>query len=313
MKIRDLQLLVRVADTGSMTQAASQLSLTPAAVSAAVQRVERDLGLRIFERTTRSLRPTQEGEVLIEGCRETVQRWRRALDEARGDEATLEGSVHLAAPADTTHLVLAEAVASFSEDHPGVRVVVHATDVLQNVLQDALDLSIRYGELRDSALVARRLARVPRMLVASPDYLLAHGTPASVADLSEHRLLTLQLGNTPEPSWDLRDPSGGSHQVPLESALCGDGLVVRRWAVAGHGIAFKSLFDVLEDLEAGRLVRVLPDHDGGSGPIHLVFPSRRFVPLRIRALADRIAAVFERRQQRCEAWVRTIPPAPGAR
>jgi DNA-binding transcriptional LysR family regulator len=302
MNIREMQLLVRVAETGSMTQAAGQLDLTPAAVSAAVQRIEAALGMRLFERTTRTLHPTDEGLVILEGCHDTVQRWQRALDEARGNTATLEGSVRLSAPADTTHQVVGDAVAEFCALHPGVRVVVHPTDTLQNVLQEALDVSIRYGDLDDSTLVARKLAESPRVLVASAGYLERRGHPAAPEDLAAHRQLTLQLGNTPERSWELGQPDR-KMTVPLDSPMCGDGLLVRRWAVAGHGVAFKSLFDVIDDLETGRLVRVLPDLVGSVTAIHAVFPSRKFVPARVRGLVDHLAGRFAAREARCQQWL----------
>jgi len=300
MKVREMQLLVRVAETGSMTRAAQQLELTPAAVSAAVQRIEAALGMRVFERTTRTLHPTDEGLVILEGCQDTVRRWQRALDEARGSSATLEGSIRISAPADTTHLVVGAAVADFCAAHPQVRVFVHPTDMLQNVLQDALDVSIRYGALADSTLVARKLAASPRVLVASPAYLQRRGTPTTARDLAGHRLLTLQLGNAPERSWPLGRPGT---PWPVDSPMCGDGLLVRSWAVGGHGIAFKSLFDVIDDLDAGRLVRVLPEADHGPVDIHAVFPSKQFLPARVRGLVDTLAKRFAEREARCQAWM----------
>ena len=302
MKTQEMQLLIRVAETGSMTEAARQLDRTPAAVSAAVQRIEASIGLRVFERTTRTLHPTDEGQVILEGCQDAVQRWQRALDEARGSQATLEGTIRLSAPADTTQQLVGAGVAAFCAAHPGVRVVVHPTDTLQNVLQDALDVSIRYAALPDSSLVARRLAASPRILVASPDYLAQHGAPTALEELASHRLLTLQLGNSPERHWSLYS-NGEGVGVEVDSPLCGDGLLVRQWAVRGRGIAFKGLFDVIDDLEAGRLVRVLPGVDGGLGTIHAVFPSRTFKPLRVRALVDALATDFATREARCHGWL----------
>ena len=301
MKIREMEVLVRVAEAGSMTRAARQLDLTPAAVSATVQRAETALGLRLFERTTRTLHPTREGQIIVEGCQQTIRRWRRALDEARGDGATLEGLLRVAAPADTTEALVGPAVAAFAEAHPGVRVVTLASDSLQDVLGDALDITIRYGVLRDSTLVARRLAEGPRVMVAAPAYLRARGTPTVTGDLIDHRLLTLQIRNSPEQTWTMHS-EGRVVSLSVRSPLCGDGLTVRRWAVAGHGIAFKSLFDVVDDLDAGRLVRVLPDVDGGTTPIHAVLPSRRFVPARVRAFVDVLAERFGARAERCAAW-----------
>jgi len=286
-----------------MTRAARQLELTPAAVSAIVQRAESTLQLRLFERTTRSLRLTREGEVLVEGCAETMRRWRQALDEARGDDAALDGVLRVAAPTDTSALVVGPAIAAFCAAHPAVTVIAHATDSLQDVLADALDVTVRYGALRDSTLVARRLAEAPRVLVAAPSYLASHGVPASVDALREHRLLMLQLRNAPEHTWSLYLRGAALQPLTIDASMCGDGLQVRRWAVDGHGVAFKSLFDVVDDLEAGRLVRVLPEVDGGVAALHAVLPSRRFVPARVRRFVDLLAERFAERAARCEASI----------
>lgn len=301
MKMRELEVLVRVAEAGSMTRAARQLELTPAAVSAIVQRAEATLGLRLFERTTRSLRLTREGRVIVEGSQETLLRWRRALDEARGDTTRLEGVLRVSAPADTTEVLIGDVIASFSGVHPGVTVIAHATDVMQDVLGDALDVTVRYGALNDSSLIAHRLATCPRVLVASPAYLDVYGHPTSPEALRDHRLLTLQLRNTPETTWRLRS-AGRTKPLQIDSPLCGDGLRVRRWALAGHGIALKSLLDVVDDLEEGRLVRVLPDVDAGWTPLHAVLPSRRFVPARVRGFVDALVEACAARARRCEPW-----------
>jgi DNA-binding transcriptional LysR family regulator len=206
----------------------------------------------------------------------------------------------LSAPVDTTQQVVAEAVAGFCSAHPSIRVVVHPTDALQNVLADALDVSVRYGALLDSTLVARKLAESPRVFVASPEYLERRGAPKTADDLEQHRLLTLQLGNSAERSWRLFR-SGSKRDLHVDSPLCGDGLVVRRWAIAGHGIAFKALFDVVDDLQSGQLVRVLPDVRGAVVPIHAVFPSKTFIPARVRSLVDHLADAFSVRQSRCQS------------
>lgn len=302
MKIRDMTLLVRVADTGSMTLAARQLHLTPAAVSAAVLRIESALGVRLFERTTRTLHPTDEGLAVVEGCRAMVELWRRTLDNARGHSAEPEGTVRLSAPADTTYQLLGAVVARLCAQHPKLRVVLDTSDAVQHLHRDAIDLAIRYGPLQDSALTARKLAEAPLILVASPSYLDQHPAPATPDALAHHRCVTLHLSGTPRVAWRLSS-GAQTHTVPLNSPLCGDGHMARIWALEGVGIAFKSLFDVIEDLEEGRLIHVLPVWRGAPMPIHAVFPSRRFLPARVRAVDAAITAAFDARSERCRAWL----------
>jgi len=297
-----MELLVRVAETASMTLAAHQLHLTPAAVSAAVQRVENAIGVRIFERTTRSLHPTDEGRVVIDGCKDVVELWQRTLDDARGQRTEIEGTVHLSAPADTTYEVLEPVMAELSDEHPKLQVVLHTGDAIQHLHRDAIDIAIRYGPLQDSTLTARKLATLPNVLVASPSYVQANGAPSTPQELVEHRCLTLQLSSTPVLAWQLHG-AGEVHTVDLVSPLCGDGYLARRWAVAGMGVALKSVFDVIDDLEAGRLIRILPEYLGESVAIHAVSPSRRFQRTRVRALYAAMAPHFAGRATRCEAWL----------
>ncbi len=296
-----MELIVRVAETGSMTLAARQLQLTPAAVSAAVQRTEDALGVRLFERTTRSLHPTDEGDVIIAGCQDVVRRWQRTLDEATGHGRELEGTVNLSAPADTTYQILESTVAKLCLEHPKLRVVLDTSDAIARLHRDAIDMAVRYGTPPDSTLTARKLVDAPALLVASPGYVREHGTPKTPEALSEHRCVTLRRAGLPVVVWHLRH-GDATVEVELDSPLCGNGFLARRWAVAGMGIAFKSLFDVIDDLESGRLVRVLPDFQGERAGIHVVFPSRRFLPARVRTLDRAIAAEFAERAERCRAW-----------
>lgn len=301
MKIHEMEVMVRVAEAGSMTVAARQLHLTPAAVSAMVGRVEDSLGLRLFERTTRAIHPTDEGLVVLEGCQEIVAQWERTLERVRG-QPELEGAVHLSAPADTTYQVLAPVACEISEAHPNLQLVLHTSDAVHHLHRDAIDMAIRYGELQDSGLMARKLADSPSILVAAPDYLERRGAPRVPQELCAHRVVTLQLSGTVVTSWRL-ESYGGSETVSLGSPLCGDGHFSRQCALAGKAIARKVLFDVIDDLEEGRLVRVLPSHTSGVTGIHAVFPSRRFMPARVRAVDSAVSEAFAHRVRRCNDWL----------
>lgn len=302
MKISEMELLVRVAQSGSMTLAAQQLQVTPAAVSATVQRIEAIIGVRLFERTTRALHPTEEGRRLLEACSDVVERWQRGVEEARGSRADIEGVVRISAPTDTTYQLLDDVVISVCAEHSHLRVVLDTTDTVKHLHGDAIDLAIRYGPLQDSTLTARKLAQTPGVLVASPDYLAEHGTPRVPDDLRAHRCLTLHLANVQHATWTLHR-GDAQVSVTVESPHCSDGYLARKWAVASMGIALKSLLDVIDDLESGRLVRVLPDYTSGPMPVHAVFPSGRFLPARVRALDTAIAERFASLEERCVRWL----------
>ncbi|MEM6991330.1 MAG: substrate binding domain-containing protein, partial [Myxococcota bacterium] len=254
--------------------------------------------------TTRALHPTDEGTLLIEGCRDVVELWQRTLEDARAQRAELEGVVQLAAPVDTAYQLLRSVVAELHAEHPRLTVVLHGTDTVQQLDRDAVDVSIRYGRLQDSTMSARKLAVCPGILVAAPSYLQRKGVPRSPADLQSHQCITLHLSNRLQDTWELLG-KGRPRRVELVSPLCGDGYAARQWALDGAGIALKSLFDVIDDLEHGRLVRVLPRYTSGLVPIHAVFPNRRFTTARVRTLLSVVAKRFAVRSNRCTTWLRS--------
>ena len=302
MKLQEMQVLVRVGETGSMSTAARQLHLTPAAVSATIKRVEERLGIRLFERTTRTLHATDAGQAVLDGCRSILSEWSRTLEAIRGEDAELAGTVVISSPADTAYTIVQPLVAELSARHPGLHVVVDVSDGIQHLHRAAIDLAIRYGRLPDSSLTARLLARSHPILVAAPDYLQHHPPLRTPSDLVHHRCLTLRLAGVPTTTWSLHTDAGRV-DVHLRRTLCGDGYLVKRWARAGRGIAWKAHLDVIDDLESGRLVQVLPAATGVKKAIHAVFPSRNFQPARVRTVAALLQAAFAERQQRCRAYL----------
>jgi DNA-binding transcriptional LysR family regulator len=292
MEIEDLNLFVRLAEVGSMSEAARQLDQTPAAVSARLKRMETSLGVRLFERTTRALRLTAEGESFRRTCQATLDAWRQGRGELAGDESDLAGKAHLAAPTDTSQQFLAPWLAEFSAKHPGLEIHVHVGDRMHDLPREPVDIAIRYGELADSTMVQRLLVRSERVLVASPAYVRRFGAPTTPADLMERRCLAWMSRDQPKVHWRFRSPTGAEESVVVRSALCGDSLLVRQWAIAGEGIAYKAGVDVAADIAAQRLVRLLPTFAGEPVPIHAVMPSGRFMPPRVRALLSLLAERF---------------------
>lgn len=292
LQLSQLQLFVRLADAGTLSAAARQLQLTPAAASAALKRLEAALSVRLVERSTRSLRLTPEGELL----REHAERALGVLDDARSllgaQRERLEGEVHLAAPADLGRTVLSPMLDGFLARHPGLRIALHLSDVRHDLLRERVDVAVRYGELHDSSLVARQLHVTQSTLVASPDYLARHGAPQHPHELAQHNCLVLHRSERPHLQWvfvrdgaELAVRVGGNRRAD-------DGGLVREWAVQGLGIAQKARLDVLSDLRAGRLVELMPQWQGLRYPLHAIVPTQRHLPLRVRRLLDELVAQF---------------------
>jgi DNA-binding transcriptional LysR family regulator len=292
MQLDDLDLFLRVAHARSLSEAARHLDQTPSSVSARLKRIEEELGVRLVERTTRTLRLTPEGERFVQTCEAITATWARGRGLLRQDARSVEGRIHIAAPTDTCTQFLAEWIGDYARMHPRLTVTLRVGDRMHDLPREAVDIAIRYGELSDSSMVSRVLVRARRVLVAAPKY-LERGAPISApGDLSSHRCLAWLSRDQPKVQWTFVSPEGTSETVVVEPALCGDSLLVRQWALRGEGVAYKANVDVAADLRAGRLVRLLEDYEGEPVPISAVMPSGRHMPTRVRAMVDHLARRF---------------------
>jgi len=292
MQLGDLDLFLRVAHARSLSEAARHLDQTPSSVSARLKRIEEELGVRLVERTTRTLRLTPEGERFVQTCEAITATWARGRGLLRQDARSVEGRIHIAAPTDTCTQFLAEWIGDYARMHPRLTVTLRVGDRMHDLPREAVDIAIRYGELSDSSMVSRVLVRARRVLVAAPKYLERGAPISSPGDLSSHRCLAWLSRDQPKVQWTFVSPEGTSETVVVEPALCGDSLLVRQWALRGEGVAYKANVDVAADLRAGRLVRLLEDYEGEPVPISAVMPSGRHMPTRVRAMVDQLARRF---------------------
>jgi DNA-binding transcriptional LysR family regulator len=292
MHLGDLSLFARVAQTRSLSEAARQLDQTPAAISVRLKRIEKELGVRLVERTTRSLRLTPEGERFLQTCETMTLAWTQGQGLLHQDARGVEGRIHIAAPTDTSAQFLSDWVGEYTRAFPRLAVSLHVGDRMHDMPREAVDIAIRYGQLADSSMVSRLLTLSHRVLVASPAYLAGAAPLLCPSDLANHRCLAWLTRDQPKVQWTFNQPAGSSQTVVVQPALCGDGLLVRLWAVHGDGVAYKALIDVQGDIRAGRLIRLLSEYEGESVPINAVLPSARYVPTRVRAMLDYLARRF---------------------
>ncbi|MGH8445850.1 MAG: LysR family transcriptional regulator [Solimonas sp.] len=302
MHLDDLRLYVRVAQAGSLSAAARQLGLSPAAVSAAIKRIEAAQRVRLIERSTRALRLTPEGETFLDGCLRILDQWEQTRS-ALQDGGAAHGEVRISAPSDTAHSRLSPWLAEWQRTHPGVNVTLLVSDRVQDLMRESVDIAVRYGVLADSGLVARPLCSGPRIIVAAPDYLKKHGTPKTPDELTRHHAVFLLIDGRPYRDWPLwRGRQQQATRVRMQGNLCGNGQLVRQWALQGRGLASKALVDVIDDLEAGRLVQVLPDHHGGELPVQAVLPGRGHTPQRVRELLVLLTGRYAELHARMQVW-----------
>lgn len=289
--LQDLDIFVRTVDTGSLSATARAMDLTPAATSAALKRLEAELGVELFVRSTRSLRLTASGEQFLEQCRPALAALQQASRLMSQGEAAMEGVLKLSAPSDLGRNVLLPWLDEFQQAHPRVSVRLHLTDRLANVYSEPVDAAFRYGKPPDSNLVALPLAQDNRrVLCASPAYIERHGEPATPYELADRDCLCFMLGEEVHDRWKFVREGDGEITVHARAAnMSNDGDAVRRWALLGRGVAYKSHLDVADDLTQGRLRALCTDWTTEHTPLYLVVPSRRQLTPLLHCLRDFIA------------------------
>ncbi|PIB55060.1 MULTISPECIES: LysR family transcriptional regulator [Pseudomonas] len=283
--ILDLEVFVRTADTGSLSAAARGLGLTPAAASIALKRLETRLGIRLLARSTRSMRLTEEGKRYLDSVREALAALAEGEQALKQHSQGLTGLLQLAAPSDFGRNVVLGWLDEFKAEHPNIRLQLLLNDSNADLFRDTVDIALRFGVPRDSSLVA--LPVVPghqRIACASPEYLARHGTPTTPAQLAQHNTLRYMRQGRANSTWFFRQGSELQEVNVTGDYLSDDGEIVRRWALAGHGIAYKANLDIARDLKAGRLVHLLPDWQGEPTPFNLMCPHRLQVSERVKVL-----------------------------
>lgn len=306
LRFDDLQLFVRAADLGSLSAAARVMDLSAAVASAALKRIEQHLGARLLARSTRSLRLTAEGEGFLEYARAalgSLEEGRRLLTSGQDQ---VSGVLQLSAPSDLGRNLLLPWLDAFQCEHPGLTVRLLLGDRIADLFKQPVDIALRYGEPEDSSLVALPVAPDNyRVLCASPDYLARHGEPHQLEQLAQHNCLLYMLGTRVHDRWCFHD---GKREVSLTVSgdrFSDDADVVRRWAVAGAGVAYKSWLDVSSDVLAGRLKILLPHLRCERAPLNLLCAHRAQLSKPINLLREML-------QARCGQLTAQFPLSTGA-
>jgi DNA-binding transcriptional LysR family regulator len=290
MQLDDLRVVVKVAEFHSITAAAVHLDMQMATASAAVKRVEASLGVELFVRTTRHLRLSNAGERYLPQCRAALAMLEEAKQTIHNDLDIISGEIRLAVSSDLGRNLAIPWVDAFMMQHPKVTLRVHISDSNVDFYRDALDVALRYGPPADSNLYGFKICNVPRLLVASPRYLEFQGTPEHPKDLLNHQGLFYQLQNILNDTWHFSCKEPGAERSykikPKAYCAANDGDLVRRWCVAGKGVAIKSSLDIANDLLAGRVVSLMPHYKVPQGELWLISPSRQSITPTVRLLRD---------------------------
>ena len=291
-KFKQLESFIAAATMGSLSAAARVEGVAPAMMGRRISALEARLGIKLLVRSTRRLSLTAEGEALLE----EAQRILRDLTEveARISQGSAQPSGHLriSAPAGFGRRHVAPLLPRFLAAYPHVSITLDLSDKLVDLIEERYDCAIRIGDLDDSQIIGMRLADNRRVIVASPAYLAQFGRPNSPEDLAVHNCLSFGTQGNQSKGWLLKQDEQLRAVRVKGNLSCSDGSVLHDWTLAGCGLAWRSLWEVREDLETGRLVTVLDDYAAPPNGIFAMLTERKHLPLRVRTFLDLLKTTY---------------------
>jgi DNA-binding transcriptional LysR family regulator len=284
-QFRQISTFVEVVARGSLSAAARAEGIAPAMIGRRLDALEARLGVKLLQRTTRKLALTNEGAAFLEDCQRILAELEEAESAVAERSARASGHLLVSAPAGFGRQHVAPLLPSFLAEHRDVTINLNLTDRLVDVVGEGIDVAIRISGMTDSSLVGVKLADNQRVLVASPAYLRRRGTPRTLDDLAKHNCLAISSEGS-QRGWAFSDNGKIVTLKVAGNMVCNDGAVLHDWALAGKGLAWRSMWEVGKDIEAGRLRTVLDQYAAPGNDIHAVVAQRRHLPLRIRAFVD---------------------------
>lgn len=288
----DLRFFATLMQAGSMAAAAQQMGITPPAVSRRLAQLEHRLGVRLLHRTTRRISLTPEGEMYLQDGARILGELEALEHAVTGAQSSPRGLLRLAATLGFGRTHIAPALSAFARAYPEVEVQLHLTDRPVNLVEQGFDAAIRFGDLPDSRLTARQLMANARIVCASPAYLAAEGEPMQPSDLMRHQCIVIRESDETYGTWHFRQ-NDRQETVKVRGMLStNDGAAATTWALDAHGILIRSMWDIRPYLESGQLRTVLHDWALPAADIKLVYPTKRHLSAKTRALADFLVTWF---------------------
>lgn len=288
----NIKVFVRVVELGNLSAAGRDMRISPAVASNRVKELEKYLGVRLFNRTTRQLTPTEHGQIFYKGANRIIQ----AVDDAEASIASVsgkpKGTIRVSAPLGFGRRYIASGIPAFHDLYPDIEVRLRLSDHNVDILKERIDLAFRLGVIEDSSLRMRSIMECERVLCASPAYLKKHGAPATTDELAKgnHNCLLLRFPGSTEHAWTLKTPDGVS-KIDVRGVFdSDDGDVLLAWALEGHGIANRPRFEVQGHLKEGRLVEVLTDTPPVPAQLAVIYPHKDFQDPKLRLFIDFMTA-----------------------
>jgi DNA-binding transcriptional LysR family regulator len=307
-KLKQMESFVSVATRGSLTAAAHAEGVAPAIMGRRLDALEERLGVKLLVRTTRRISLTHEGSAFLEDCQRLLTDIANAEASVSAGGVKASGHLRITAPAGFGRRHVAPLVPRFRELHADVTISLNLSDRVVDIAGEGYDCAVRVGDMPDSSLVSVRMADNRRLCVATPEYLKRHGRPEVPQDLARFDCLVLSSDASQTRGWAFRVPRNAQgrqdgsapagaaslkddgteviHYRPNGPMDCSDGQVLHNWCLAGYGIAWRSTWEVEEEIAEGRLVAVLEEFAAPPNGIYAVFPQRKHLPLRVRLWVD---------------------------
>ncbi|MBL4740779.1 MAG: LysR family transcriptional regulator [Sneathiella sp.] len=290
--LKNMAAFVAVVEHKNFSQAGRELRVSTAVISARVAKLEADIGVRLLNRTTRHVVPTEEALIYFEDCKRIIAQVDAAEAALSSRERQPVGSLKITAPLVFGRRFLAPLLPRFQMVYPKVQIRLHLSDTFVDLIKDGMDMGIRIADLPDSTMIARKLGDSPRVICASPDYLRRTGNPQTPNDLLNHNCLLLRFPGSTQFQWGFLK-SGEKYTIPVKGDLdSNNGDVLRDWALAGHGICLKSRWEVEKELERGELVEILKNDSLSPVNISAIHPSGNITPPKVRLFIDFLVETF---------------------
>jgi DNA-binding transcriptional LysR family regulator len=281
--INEMAIFVEVVNAQSFTGAANNLGLPKSTISRKITQLEEHLGVRLLQRTTRTLHLTDSGSAYYNHCAQIISDIKEANIAITQMQSTPSGTIRLTAPVLFGSEVLASLITEFLTEYPEINIDMMLSDQVVDIVQEGCDLAFRVGDLADSSLIARRLGETALTLVATPEYLQKNGVPTQPQDLTSHHAISFSRMK----NWDFHTASGENTNVNVNARIISNDIhCIHKFILSGLGIGKLPSLVCADDIKAGRLKPLLCDWMYGTSPIHVVYPSNRHLSIKVRAFVD---------------------------
>ena len=291
-RFKELTTFVEVAQRGSLSAAAREEGITPAMVGRRIDQLEERLGVKLFKRSTRKVTLTPEGTTFFEDCHRVLDELRTAEDSLTLGAKSASGRLIITAPTAFGRKHIAPHLAAFIAEHPNLAITLHLSERLVDLKNERFDLAIRIADMKSADLIAAKLARNHRVVCGSPAYFKRAGKPRTLAELVRHNCLVTSTEDGVADSWSFQDKGRPVSTKVGGNLQCNDGEVLTRWAIAGEGVAWRSAWEVSEEVKKGRLVTVLDEFAFPGNNIYAVYPERRLLPAKVKFFIEFLRKTF---------------------